>query len=413
MTQPDEINSEFERRLYEQYREAAKEVPPPALDKRILDAARAAAAEPGAHARNEPALGKISASDFPVNDLAFSADRDDAPRARREEQRWGRPLALAAAVVLGIGIVVRVQMERPDMSPPGSEVKTAQAEAPGAPPPAPAAAPAPATVDAAAPAAAAPAQAQAPKADVARAPQASQADKAAAPEANAGRVLSKVAPPPSQGGADGERRQLAQAQEKKAASGYAGSPANQSTRSRLDPTMRDELAKEEAAAKMRESAANELKRLESASSAQGNVLASNSDVAAAEARGGILASRVPTPPTAAKPAEAPRPAAAAAPAAPAAPAVAAAPPPPAAAMPAPAPAAPQRAESAAATRGTDVASGTQPISPIYESDPDLWSRRIVDLRRNGRTAQADTELRRLRARYPGFKLPAEALPPQQ
>jgi hypothetical protein len=79
-------------------------------------------------------------------------------------------------------------------------------------------------------------------------------------------------------------------------------------------------------------------------------------------------------------------------------------------MPAPAPAAPQRAESAAGVRGADVASGTQ---PIYESDPDLWSRRIVDLRRTGRTAQADTELRRLRARYPAFKLPAEALPPQQ
>jgi hypothetical protein len=76
-------------------------------------------------------------------------------------------------------------------------------------------------------------------------------------------------------------------------------------------------------------------------------------------------------------------------------------------MPAPAP---QRAESAAGVRGADVASSTQ---PIYESDPDLWSRRIVDLRRTGRTAQADTELRRLRARYPSFKLPAEALPPQQ
>ncbi|MDB5806700.1 MAG: hypothetical protein JWN73_4022, partial [Betaproteobacteria bacterium] len=45
MTQPDEVHSEFERRLLEQYRAAADEKPPAALDRTVLDNARRAAAE--------------------------------------------------------------------------------------------------------------------------------------------------------------------------------------------------------------------------------------------------------------------------------------------------------------------------------------------------------------------------------
>jgi hypothetical protein len=405
MNQPDEIHSEFERRLQEQYREAARETPPAALDKRILDAARAAAAE--GPARGEDVKG-MAANDFPVNDVAFHADRDDAPRERREEFRWGKPLALAAAVVLGLGIVVQVQMHRPDLSAPEAADKVARADVP-APAPAPAAA--------------------APAAEPAR--DATRDDKVAAVQAPAGGMAAGAGSADSRAKDAAESvaaqrkaaapreqeapRQLAEAQAEKKASAYAGAPANQGARARgLDPLAQQELAKEEAAAKMRASAADELKRMEGGPQAQGTVLASNA--AKPDAGGRTLGS-------------APAPAGAAAPAVPAAPAVAAAPPPPpppAAPAPAPAPSAMARAqapataaapaalarsaESSAGVRGTDIAAAP---TPVYESDPDLWARRIIDMRKNGRNAQADSELKRLRARYPDFKLPAEALAPVQ
>jgi hypothetical protein len=50
------------------------------------------------------------------------------------------------------------------------------------------------------------------------------------------------------------------------------------------------------------------------------------------------------------------------------------------------------------------------VAPFYEGDPDLWAKRIIEWRRAGQIAQADADLKRLRARYPDFKLPPEALP---
>jgi hypothetical protein len=396
MNQPDEIHSEFERRLQEQYREAARETPPASLDKRILDAARAAAAE--GPARGEPggAMGGMAANDFPVNDVAFHADRDDAPRVHREEFRWGKPLALAAAVVLGLGIVVQVQMHRPDLSPAADGEKMAKAEIPAAPAPVPAA-PAPA------PAASAPA-AEPSRDDKVAAMQlpaggmAGNADARAKDAAESAVAQRKTAAPREQEAP----RQLAEAQAAKKAAG-AGEPVRAQARSRLDPLAQQELAKEEAAAKMRDSAASELKRMEGAPQTQGSVLASNA--AKPDAAGRTLSS-------------APAPAAAAAPMVPAAPAVAAAPPPP----PAPAAPAPVQAPSAiaraqapatAAVPGAPARSAetASVATPVYESDPDLWARRIIDMRRSGRTAQADSELKRLRARYPDFRVPAEALAP--
>jgi len=51
------------------------------------------------------------------------------------------------------------------------------------------------------------------------------------------------------------------------------------------------------------------------------------------------------------------------------------------------------------------------VRALDESNPDNWARRIAELRRAGRIAEADVELKRLRERYPDFKLPADALPP--
>ena len=370
MTQPDDIKPEYDRRLVNQYREAANEMPSPALDRRILDQARAAASEP--NARKEPTFG---ARPVPGAGPAsrFAADVNDAPRQRREEQRWLRPLALAATVVLGIGIVVRVQMERPDMTPPeASEAKVAQA-------PAPAEAPAQPKADAAAPAVAPAAPAAAP---------------AAAPPA----VAESAAPAHPKVAAD----VAPQAREKKAIAPAAQAPA----RSRVDSNIREELAKEEAEAKMRQSAASELQKME-APRAQSSTLASGgaSNPASADRAANVLASRAPS--VAAEPAKpavpaAPAPvASAAATATPAAPAIAAAPaapPPPPAIAPAPAP---------AGTLG-DARART---APFYEGDPDLWSRHIVELRRAGRAAAADADLKRMRARFPDYKLPPEALPP--
>jgi hypothetical protein len=41
--------------------------------------------------------------------------------------------------------------------------------------------------------------------------------------------------------------------------------------------------------------------------------------------------------------------------------------------------------------------------------PDDWLRRIIELRRAGRDAEADDELTRLRAAFPNVKIPADAL----
>jgi hypothetical protein len=73
------------------YRDASAEVPPAALGRALSAAATAAA----------PA---------------------DAPVAvSRAQRKWGAPLALAASVVLGLGIVLRVAVERPDMRPAAEE----------------------------------------------------------------------------------------------------------------------------------------------------------------------------------------------------------------------------------------------------------------------------------------------------
>jgi len=98
------------------YRDASVEAPPAALGQSLRAVAAAALAQPAAQS---PTPGVI------------------AGPARRAQRKRGAPLALAASVVLGLGVVLRVAVERPDMGPAVAEPAAAPAAAPVVPPPSP------------------------------------------------------------------------------------------------------------------------------------------------------------------------------------------------------------------------------------------------------------------------------------
>ena len=56
--------------------------------------------------------------------------------------------------------------------------------------------------------------------------------------------------------------------------------------------------------------------------------------------------------------------------------------------------------------------GTAPLDAArdFEGSAPLWLERIVKLRREGREAEADAELKRFRERYPDVQVPSAALP---
>jgi hypothetical protein len=70
-----------------------------------------------------------------------------------------------------------------------------------------------------------------------------------------------------------------------------------------------------------------------------------------------------------------------------------------------APAAESRLSNAA--RSSRANAAKEAVEPLPQ--PDEWLRRIIELRRAGRNAQADDELARFRAAFPNFAVPAEAL----
>lgn len=70
-----------------------------------------------------------------------------------------------------------------------------------------------------------------------------------------------------------------------------------------------------------------------------------------------------------------------------------------------APAAEARSSSAAQTARMNAAK--ESVQPLLA--PDDWLRRIIELRRAGRGAEADEELARFRAAYPNAIIPADAL----
>ena len=54
-------------------------------------------------------------------------------------------------------------------------------------------------------------------------------------------------------------------------------------------------------------------------------------------------------------------------------------------------------------------SQTGPENFQHPASPDEWLRRIIELRRAGRSAEADAQLTRFRATFPKVKIPDDAL----
>ncbi len=82
------MSEEHDRELSRHYRAASAELPPPALGRSLRAAAAQAVAAPPAS----------------------------------WQRKWGAPLAMAASVVLGLGMVLRVALERPDLQPASAPV---------------------------------------------------------------------------------------------------------------------------------------------------------------------------------------------------------------------------------------------------------------------------------------------------
>lgn len=310
------------------YREASAEVPPPALGRALSVAAAAAV--------------RVEA---PV----------EVPRARR---KWGAPLALAASVVLGLGIVLRVAVERPDMRPAGQE----------------------------------PAVASAPQMPVTRLPEQSDA-KAASGNSTDSVPQAGGTPEPAM------QRVLRDSRAKAAEVAAATAP----------PVEREGIA----AMKKSTAPATQPARPEMAGPpvTQGKASVS-ADVAPAAAPAPALAV---APPPAAKaapmaPADAPEPARAARDLGAAVQEAASAP-----------AAAPAKAERRAAGVSADAArlriepgAGEAAQRIIAEEKtllPADWIKRIIDMRRAGRTEDADASLRRFVERYPGHAVPDAARGP--
>ena len=317
------------------YREASAEVPPLALG-RALSAAAAAAAQ----------------LEAPV----------EMPRARR---KWGAPLALAASVVLGLGIVLRVAVERPDMRPAAEEPAVASAPQP----------PARQKVE----------QQEAKAASENAADSGSQArDRSDAALQTLPRDAREKAAEVAAAPAVAEREQIAAT---KKSNTVAAKPAG--------PDMAEPPV------------------------AQGR--ASGLAEAAPAPPAAAMASPAAPGPALAAPAPAPLPAAKAAPMA-----AASAPEPARAARdmgaavqgaaPAPAPverrAAGATADAARLRVEPGVSEAAQRIIAEEKTlQPADWIRRIIDMRRAGRAEEADASLKRFVERHPGYSVPEAALPP--
>jgi hypothetical protein len=315
--------------LSQRYRAASAETPPAALG----DALRAAAAQATA----------------------------SVPFVQR--RKWGAPMALAASVVLGLGIVLRVAVERPDMRP----VAEAPAPAP-APTPAPAAEP-PGQVTQAA--------------DV---------------------MASKTAPGKTVDNSDKRKAPQFPAPDRVVTEARRASKA--------DTALNTADRARDAAAPAAPAATGEASRMSAAPPSASGAL-SEPRVARDEMQAVQGAAAAPGSAAAAPPLPS-----LAAPAPPPAPALAresgiAAQRAGAAALPAPQPAEPREAVARADAPRAKLESRAEhaPGRMIAEENalaPADWVKRIVELRRSGRAAEADASLKRFIARYPDFRVPEEA-----
>ena len=77
-----------------------------------------------------------------------------------------------------------------------------------------------------------------------------------------------------------------------------------------------------------------------------------------------------------------------------------------------APAAPPRAAPLARSAPVPAVQGAARLDAArdFEGSAPMWLERIVELRREGREAEADAELKRFRERYPDIQVPSAALP---
>jgi hypothetical protein len=322
--------------LSQRYRAASAETPPAALG----DALRAAAAQASA----------------------------SVPFVQR--RKWGAPLALAASVVLGLGIVLRVAVERPDMRP--------VAEAP-----APASAPVPASAPAPAPAADPPGQvAQAADVMAKRTVPGKTVDNADKRQSSPFIAPDRVVV--------GEMRSskadtaLNTADRARHAVTPAAPAATGESRMSTAPPIASGAISEPRVAR------DEMKAVQGAAATPGPAAAA------------------PPPPLPSLAAQAPPPAPA-----PARETGIAAQRAGAAALPAPKPAEPRESVARADAPRAKLESHADhaPASVVAEENalsPADWVKRIVELRRSGRAAEADASLKRLIARYPDFRVPEEA-----
>ena len=310
------MSEERDRELSRHYRAASAEMPPPALGRAI----RAAAAQ-----------------------------AVDAPPGRWQ-RKWGLPLAMAASVVLGLGMVLRAALERPDLQPPpvsatatapyppAAEVRGSGSVAmPSAmPTPEPAVRSRAAPAAAAAPAVAAPApERQSPQQAVSAEMQRSPAptDQASIPESK------------PQGSADS----------------VAAPAASARDRARAELSLRVPPLATAPAAPAPESARPQSRPL--AESAQGQVAGTTANAAMQEQR----------------------------------------------AAPPMAPAARAKALGADAAQSAD--SNVLGIAAEAELPAEEWLRRIVALRLAARHVEADASLARFVRRYPDYRVPQQARPP--
>lgn len=326
--------TEHDDSLSRRYRELAREEPPAALDAAIVSAARRAA-------------------------------------NARPRRNWGATVSIAAVLVLGFGISLRMQLEQPSLE------TSAPASERFAPPPA--AAPA-------APATLAPPEKQAPRMDAARALEKSVRAPAPTPE-----PAPKSAPPPKP----------APATATPPAPALETQPAAR-TDAASDPAARAKVKREEAA----------------------RPFADSMQQSAPPPPTGEALGRVAQEPAQSKDAGTPSanvasPAKAAAPATPSARAVTStgavsAPPVPAAAAPAPfqspalrprVQASPQQELATEERKQSGASVGIRGLSPSTLAEPDTALEAIARLREQGRDAEADKALEEFRRTHPDFRIP--------
>lgn len=299
--------------------------------------------------------------------------REAVANAPSGSTRWGPRLALAATVVLAVGLVTRIQLEAPDLQAPPGPARTAPAASSEVAASAPEAAPKTGSATAT----------DAPNPSVVT--QASRqrhagGDVPSSAQPSRAKLREEPGAPKSKEAGDTAEKKMAPAPEKseiaapqQAASGPADAVTEGMSRRDNRPRGESELKKDQLPTTDR------LTQTPSESRSAGSGLAGTAAPAATPFPG------------------APAPS----------PAVAVAPLP--AARPAPAPSAPAaRMQSGARELDHRALNDELPEAMLT---PEQWAARIAAMRKSGRHAEADASLKRLTEKFPGFKVPPEARSP--